>query len=247
MTTTAPQRVLAQGWFEFTAILRNGEQVLLNIIMPLLALIIIAQTSVVAPDVVGADRISLALVAGLTIAIMSSSFTSIAIATGFDRRAGVLRYLGTTPLRRSGLLLGKGLAVVGLVGIQILMLTSIALAFGWRFDPIGLLLALIPTLIAAFAFASWALLLAGTLRAEAVLALANLIWVFLIATAGALLADTELPAVLGTFAGLLPSGALITSLSDALLGTALSSAPLAVLGIWLVGGAAATLRWFKWD
>ena len=43
----------------------------------------------------------------LALAVMSTSFTSLAIATGFERRYGVLKRLGASPLPRSGLLAGK--------------------------------------------------------------------------------------------------------------------------------------------
>ena len=52
-----------------------------------------------------------------------------------------------------------------------------------------------------------ALLLAGTLRAEAVLAVANLVWVLLLGL-GVLVPTDLLPGALGTVAALLPSGAL---------------------------------------
>src|SRR5690625_3744061 len=87
--------------------------------MPLLAVIVLAKTSLISVEDTGGDRLTTALGAGLSLAVMSSAFTSVAIATGFDRRAGFLRYLGTTPLRRVGLLAGKALAVVLLVIIQV--------------------------------------------------------------------------------------------------------------------------------
>src|SRR5690625_871081 len=170
MSETA-RRIAAQGWFEVTAILSNGEQILLNVIMPLMAVIILAKTNLIATQDNGLEKLDLALVAGISLAVMSSAFTSVAIATGFDRRAGFLRYLGTTPLRRGGLLAGKALAVVLLVIIQVVMLVVTALLVGWKFDLLGLAVALVPLLLATCTFAAWALLLAGTLRAEAVLAL----------------------------------------------------------------------------
>src|SRR5699024_983262 len=137
---TTFRRISAQAWFEFTAILRNGEQILLNVIMPVLALIVLAKTDLVAAENDSLDKASLALVAALSLAVMSSAFTSVAIATGFDRRAGFLRYLGTTPLRRWGLLAGKVVAVGLLVAIQFVMMIGIALILGRRCDSTGLLI-----------------------------------------------------------------------------------------------------------
>ena len=51
----------------------------------------------------------------LALAIWSSGFTSVAIATGFERRYGVLERLAATPLGRGGLLLGKACAIVTVI------------------------------------------------------------------------------------------------------------------------------------
>lgn len=243
-TTT---RIGAQAWFEFTAILRNGEQVLLNVIMPLLAVIILAKTNLISVTDSGADRVTTALGAGLTLAVMSSAFTSVAIATGFDRRAGFLRYLGTTPLKRTGLLAGKALAVMLLVAIQVVILVICALILGWNLDILGLALALVPIFVATCAFAAWALLLAGTLRAEAVLALANLIWLFLVMTAGSVLASSAIAQIIPLTAKFLPSGGLVTGVSAALASHTLDISAHVVLLAWLAVGAGTTARWFKWD
>ncbi|HLR55135.1 MAG TPA: ABC transporter permease [Actinomycetales bacterium] len=244
---TTFRRISAQAWFEFTAILRNGEQILLNVIMPVLALIVLAKTDLVAAENDSLDKASLALVAALSLAVMSSAFTSVAIATGFDRRAGFLRYLGTTPLRRWGLLAGKALAVVMLVIIQIALLIVTALLIGWSPDFAGLGIGLFPILIATCTFAAWALLLAGTLRAEAVLALANLIWLFLVMTAFAILVSRQMPAAISEIASFFPSGALVAALGEGVGNHTIAIGPHLVLAGWLIAGAGATTRWFKWD
>lgn len=245
MSSTA-RRVVAQGWFEFTAILRNGEQILLNLIIPLLAVIILAKTNLVATQAGGLEKVELALVAGVSLAVMSSAFTSVAIATGFDRRAGFLRYLGTTPLRRGGLVAGKVLAVGLLVVIQFAIMIIAALILGWHFDTAALTLSIIPLVLATGAFTAWALLLAGTLRAEAVLALANLIWLALVMTAGSVLVSSHLPAAVSAVAGYLPSGAVVKAIETAFAQHALDIGPLLVLTAWLIVGVGATRRWFKW-
>src|SRR5690625_3676222 len=246
MSETA-RRIAAQGWFEVTAILSNGEQILLNVIMPLMAVIILAKTNLIATQDNGLEKLDLALVAGISLAVMSSAFTSVAIATGFDRRAGFLRYLGTTPLRRGGLISGKVVAVGLLVAIQFVMMIGTALILGWRFDGTGLLITIVPLILATGAFTAWALLLAGTLRAEAVLALANLIWLGLVMTAGATLVGNHLPDVIGNVAHFLPSGAIVNGI-EASIGThSVAWGPLGVLTIWLVAGVASANRWFKWD
>ena len=92
---------------ETRLLLRNGEQLLLAVVIPVIVLV---------GGVAAADRLGLTfdhravdvLTPGvLALAVMSTAFTSLAIATGFERRYGVLKRLGASPLPRSGLLLGK--------------------------------------------------------------------------------------------------------------------------------------------
>jgi len=250
MTITTPstgQRITAQAWFEFTSILRNGEQALLNMVIPTLILVVAANTSLMPLDLEGSDRITLAFAAALTVGVMSAAFTTVAIATGFDRRAGVLRYLGTTALRRSGLLAGKALAVGLLLIVQLTLLTGIAFFLGWNGPYSGLGGSVVPIVLATGAFAAWALFLAGTLRAEATLALANLIWLGLVMTAGVMLIDLDSSPAVQSIAQYLPSGALAAAVKSAMTSGALSGNSILVLAVWLIAGVAATTRWFKWD
>ncbi|MBD3784124.1 MAG: ABC transporter permease, partial [Micrococcales bacterium] len=170
--TAARGRVLAQARFETRTLLANGEQLLVSVVLPALALLGLALAS--APDLGPGRRVDLATAGALALAVVSTAFTGQAIATGFDRRSGVLRLLGTTPLGRDGLLLGKGLAVLSVLGVQVVVLGGLGLALGWRPPAGGLLPGLFTLLLGTAAFVSLALLLAGTVRAEAVLALANL-------------------------------------------------------------------------
>ena len=48
----------------------------------------------------------------LALAVMSTAFTGQAIATGFERRYGVLKRLGATPLSRPGSMTGQDSPVV---------------------------------------------------------------------------------------------------------------------------------------
>ena len=138
---------------------------------------------------------------------MSTAFTGQAIATAFDRRSGVLRLLGTTPLGRGGLLAGRIAAVLAVECIQWVVLGGLALALGWRPHLAGLPLAVLGLLLGTATFVSLALLVAGTLRAEAVLAVANLLWVVLLPL-GLLLPADRLPGVAAAVAPWTPGGAL---------------------------------------
>lgn len=240
----AARRVLAQATFDATIMLRNGEQLLLTLVLPALLLAGLALTSV--PDLGPGRRIDVVAPGVLALAVMSTAFTGQAIGTGFDRRYGVLRLLGTTPLGRGGLLAGRIVAVLAVEVVQVIVLGGLALALGWAPRGIGLLLALPGVLLGTAAFVSLGLLLAGTVRAEAVLAGANLAWVLLLA-GGGVVVPTARMGTLGPVAALLPSGALGDALRAALQEGRLAVGACAVLVGWAVVGGAAAARWFRWD
>jgi ABC-2 type transport system permease protein len=238
------RRVLGQARFDATIMLRNGEQLLLTIILPALLLIGLAFTSV--PNLGPGRRIDVVTPGVLALAVLSTSFTGQAIGTGFDRRYGVLRLLGTTPLGRGGLLAGRVLAVLLVELAQVVALGGIGAALGWRPRAAGAPAAVIAVIAGTAAFVALGLLLAGTLRSEAVLAGANLAWV-LLAAGGGIVVPTARMGAGGAVARLLPSGALGDALRAALQHGRLDWAALAVLLIWAVGAAAASARWFRWD
>src|SRR5690606_4709976 len=117
----------------------------------------------------GVPSVDTAVAATFATALISTSFTSQAILTGFDRRNGVLRWVATTPLGRGGYLAGKILATLTTHVLQVVVLGVIALAIGWRPELLGLLAAVPVWLVGTVAFGALGLLVAGTLRTEAVL------------------------------------------------------------------------------
>lgn len=238
------RRWFAQARFETATILRHGEQLLVALVLPSLALVALALGDV--PDLGPGRRIDLATAGVLALAVVSTAFTGQAIATGFDRRHGVLRLLGASPLGRGGLLVGKLGAVVLVIGAQLLALGTLGALLGWRPDPAGLVPALVTVLLGAAAFLALALLLAGTVRAEGVLALANLAWVLLLGL-GVLLPTDRLPGAVTTAARLLPSGALGDGLRLSLVSGGWPLAQWVVLLVWAVAAGAATARWFRWS
>lgn len=237
----AARRVLAQAGFELTTILRNGEQLLITLLLPAGLLLLLRGTQVLDLDV------QVATPGVLAVAVMSTAFTSQAIATGFDRRAGVLRLLATTPLGRGGLLAGKVLAVLTIELIQVVVLAGMALALGWRPAPAGVPAVLLMLAAGTAAFGSLGLLLAGVLRAEAVLAVANLVWILLLVAGGVLLPTDRMPQPWGGLARLLPSGALGDGLRAALADGGPDVGALLVLVAWSVVCGAVAVRAFRWD
>ena len=110
--------------------LRNGEQLILAIVLPLLAMVGLTVTPLL--DGLGSSRINVAVPGILALCAMSTAFTGQGIATGFDRRYGVLRFLSTTPLGRTGLIAGKVLAVLAVLLLQVLVVAAVALLLGWQ-------------------------------------------------------------------------------------------------------------------
>ena len=240
------RRVLAQGAFEARTVLRNGEQLLVTLLLPVAALIGLSSAPFVQVATDGAARVDVLTPGVLAFAVMSASFTSQAIATAFDRRNGVLRLLATTPLGRGGLLAGKVLGLLLVQALQVLVIGGTGLALGWHPHAAGLPAALLGVLLGTAAFAALAMLVAGTLRAEAVLALANLLLIAL-ALSGVLLPTSELPGGFAHVAPLLPSGALGDLLRAALLHGTLPVGPVLVLAAWTAALSAAAARLFRWS
>ena len=245
MSIAAPtrRRVLSRAGFETRTLLANGEQLLVSVLLPSLVLVGLALGSV--PDLGPGPRADLATAGALALAVVSTAFTGQAISTGFDRRAGVLRLLGTTPLGRGGLLAAKGVAVLSVLAVQVVMLGALGMALGARPDAGGILPTLVSLLLGSVAFVALALLLAGTLRAEAVLAVANLAWVLLLGL-GVVAPTDQLPGALATVAALLPSGALGDAVRLSFVNGGWPWSQWAVLVVWAVVGGLLTRRFFRW-
>jgi len=248
MSTAAPtrQRVLAQTSFEARAILRNGEQLLVTIVVPVLVLIGLTKATAIDLDTGGASRIDFLTPGILALAVMTTSFTSQAIASSFDRRNGVLRLLSTTPLGRGGLLAGKVLGVLVVEVVQIAVIGLTALLLGWHPEPAGIPLALVAVVLGTAAFTSLALLVAGTLRAEAVLAVANLLLLVLAVAGGVVIPASQLPGPMSHVALLLPSGALGEAMRESLLHGTLPPWSVVILVGWTAALGWGAGRLFRW-
>lgn len=253
MSTFAPRpgaaplsrQVLAQAAMESRLMLRNGEQLLLAVVIPVIVLV----GGVVAADRIGFayDRPTVDVLAPgvLALAVMSTAFTSLAIATGFERRYGVIKWLGSSPLPRHGLLLGKVGALLLVELLQVAVISVVALLLGWSPAP-DLLAALLAVVCGTAAFASLGLLLAGALRAEATLAAANLVYLLLLA-GGAVVIPSSSYGALGEVVRWLPSGALGDALRAALTSGRLDGTALLVLLAWTAFGTLLTARTFRWE
>ena len=237
--------LLAQTRIELVLTLRRGESLLLTLIIPVLLLTLFSTVELV--TLPAGSRVDFLAPGILALAVMSTAFTGLAIATGFERSYGVLKRLGATALPRWVLLAGKTLAVLAVEVLQVAVIVGVGLALGWRPAAGGLAAALLLVVLGTAAFAGLGLLMAGTLRAEATLAGANLVYLLLLVGGGIVFPLTAFGDGVASALRLLPVTALSDGLRATLGGSGLEAQPVLVLLVWSVLSLGAAARWFRWE
>ncbi|MFE1458319.1 ABC transporter permease [Streptomyces sp. NPDC058735] len=237
--------IAAQAVLETKMLLRNGEQLLLTVVIPTLLLVLFSTVDIV--DTGSGEAVDFLTPGVLALAVMSTAFTGQAIATGFERRYGVLKRLASSPLPRWGLMTAKTLSVLATEVLQVILLTAIAFALGW--SPHGNAFAVLLLLVlGTAAFSGLGLLMAGTLKAEATLAAANLVFLLLLVGGGVVVPLEKFPSAAQDVLGLLPVAALSDGLRDVLRdGATMPWGDLGILAAWAVVGLAAAGRLFRWE
>lgn len=237
----------AQTRIEVLLTLRRGESVLLTLGIPVLLLVFLSAADVLPLPAGVDDPVDFLFPGILALAVLSSALVGPAIATGFEREYGVLKRLGATPLGRPAVVTAKILAVLVVQAVQVVVLTGVALALGWRPDGPAVGTALLGVAVATVAFAGGGLLLGGTLRGLTTLAAANGLYVVLLLVGGMVFPLEELPAALRSAAELLPSAALTEVLQHALRpGVGLAGRAWIVLVAWAVALPVLAARCFRW-
>ena len=229
----------AQIRIELILSLRRGESLLITIVVPLVLLIFFGAIASNPADF---------LVPGLlALAVMSTSMVSLGIATAYERYYGALKRLLGSPLPRTSLIGAKTISVLVIELVQVVLLGIVArLLFGWV--PSGsIALALVALVLGSAAFAGLGLLMAGSLRAEATLAVANGLYLVFLLLGGFILPLDRLPGPIDFVARVLPAAALTDAMRGALSPAAGQGVlgPLALLAAWAVvtlGAAALTFR-----
>ncbi|MCT2587169.1 ABC transporter permease [Actinophytocola gossypii] len=231
-----------QTALEVRLILRRGETLVLNVLVPLAALLGVGLTDVIRlPD---GDRLGFVVPGVIGLAVMSTAFTGQAINTGYERGYGVLKRLGGSALTRSGVLVAKTSAVLVVIVLQVALLVGVGVALGWRPRVDHLALALVLLLLATALFSSYALLLAGTLPAQATAGAGTLVYLVLLVAGGVMF---PVPGADG-IGGALP----LAALTEGLRATLTEGVPPGWVnwtGLFIVGvgGALAATRWFRWE
>jgi ABC-2 type transport system permease protein len=234
----------AQTRMELRLMLRNGEQVGLTLVIPLLLLVFFNLPLLYS---LAGRRIDFVVPSILALAVVSTAFTGLAIGTGFERKYGVLKRLGATALPRSVLVGGKTLAVLILELIQTVLVCALGLALGWHPHGNPVVVALL-IVLGTVTFAALGLLVAGTLRAEVTLAAANLIWLVLLFAGGIAVPLSKYPQGAQDVLQYLPSAALSDGLHDVLQdGVAWPTRPVLILLVWAALAVPGAARGFQWE
>jgi ABC-2 type transport system permease protein len=235
---------LAQLRAEVTMTLTRGESLLLTIGIPVGLLVFFSLVDVLPTGT--KDPVTFLAPGVLAMAVLSTAFTGLAIATGFERSYLVLKRLGTTPLGRPRLIAAKVVAVLAVIALQAVVIVLGSLALGWspNFD---VLVALPALVLATTAFASLGLLMAGTLRAEITLAVANAGFIVLMLVSGMVIPVSKLPGPMQKVSEALPSEALSHILHAAATGGSTGARAWVVLAVWAVASPILAARYFRWE
>lgn len=239
------RRLVAQTAMELRLTLRNGEVLLLTLVIPVLLLVLF--TAVPLVDVGAGRRVDFLVPGILALAVLSTAFTGQAIATGYERQYGVLKRLGATALSRPVLLVAKTLGVLAVELLQAVALFGVGLALGW--SPHGSPLAVLALLaLGTAAFSGLGLLLAGTLRAATTLLVANLVYILLLVGGGVVFPLETFPAGPRSLLELLPVAALSDGLRTVLrTGAAVPLRDWLTLLGWAVAALGAAATAFRWE
>lgn len=239
------RNVAVQLRAELLLLVRNGEQILLTIIIPIVLLAFFGSVDVLPTGEM--DSIDFLVPGILAVAVMSTSMVSLGIATGFERSYQVLKRLGATPLTRGQLVTAKALSVFVVELVQIVVLLPVGIAQGWRPAGSTVPLAFVAVLLGSLAFAGIGLLLAGTLRAEINLAAQNGLYLVLLLVGGMIIAQDSLPPGMTYVSDVLPSSALAEFLRSSLSGEGRLLVPALVLCVWALLAPMVAARRFRWS
>lgn len=240
------RRTLIQWRAETATVLRNGEQLLLTLIIPVLLLVFFSNVDVLPSGT--QDPADFLLPGVIALAVMSTAMVSLGIATGFERTYLVLKRLGATPLRRGELVTAKMLSVFAVELLQVLILVPLGIALGWELRGGNALLVIPAVLLGTSAFTGIGLTLAGSLRGEINLAAQNGLYLVLLLLGGMVIPVSSLPGPLRAVAEILPSAALADVLRDSLTGVGnRPGASWVVLAVWAVIAPAVAARRFRWS
>jgi ABC-2 type transport system permease protein len=241
--------IAAMAAVELRLVARRAENLFATIVIPAIVLVLFSSVSILPTTT--ARPVDFLLPGSIALGIIATSFVSLGITTAYDRSYGVLKRLGGSPLTRGQLVIARVLTVLVVEIVQVLLLVAVAVGLlGWRPGADGsVVLAIVAVLLGTAAFAGLGLLLAGTLRGETVLALANVLFLVFLVVGGIILPIDRLPGPLAAIAAGLPAAPLSQVLRVALGadgGGGDVASPLILLAAWAAVGLGLSARTFRW-
>ncbi len=246
-SATWPQMTIALAVNELRLAARRGESLLVTFAIPVGVLLVFSAFDTSGGTATGApvDRI---LPGSIALAVIAAAMVALAIATAFERSYGVIKRLGGSPAGSSVLVAAKTASVIVIETIQVVLLGGIAVLLGWAPGPGASLPVVVAGLVlGTVAFAGLGLLMAGTLRAEATLALANLLFLLSLVLGGIVVPLDRLPGPVEAIASHLPPALLTQGLTIALGAPGDAAEPLVLLAGWAAVFAVLAARRFRWD
>ena len=245
--------VAALSALELRLAARRGENLLVMVVVPIAVLAFFSNLGI-GPLGTGPSAVAALLPGTVAIAIIASSFVSLGIATAYERSYGVMKRLGGAPIDRWVVIAAKILVVLVIeVGQVVLVLVVATAILGWE-PPANDLVRRLVLLgiglgLGTLAFGGLGLLVAGSLRAEATLALANAFFLGFLMLGGTILPLDHLPEPLRSLGVLLPSSALTDLLRSSFSASAGGELlrPLVVLLAWGVGASGLAAWTFRWE
>ena len=238
----------AQTRAEVRMNVRRGETLLLTIGIPTLLLVFFSLAHVISTPT--AHRVNFIAPGILALCILSTSLVALSISTGFERSFGVLRRLHVTPLGQRRLIAAKIAGVLVTEALQVVVLSAVALALGWKphGGGLGTVQVTLLLILGSAGCAGIGLFLAGQLRAEVNLAASNGLYLVLLLVSGIVVPVTSLPSFVQKIVVGLPSGALAEGMHRVLgQGLGPSGADWVSLAVWAVLAPLFAARTFQFD
>ncbi len=243
--------IAAMTVMELRLVLRRPENLFATIVIPTVVLVLFSSVAILPT---GAPRaVDFLLPGAIALGIIATSLVSLSITTAYDRSYGVLKRLGGSPLSRAELMVARLLAVLAVETVQIgLLVVTATVLLGWNAGSGGSLAIVIAAVVlGTAAFVGLGLLIAGTLRAETVLALANVLFLAFLVVGGVIVPIDRLPGPIAAIAAALPAAALSdvlrTGLGAATQAGADIAGPMSQLVVWAIATTALAIRTIRWE
>lgn len=237
--------IVAQTMMEFRLLLRAPESLVVILGIPLGILMFFSLVDVLPTG--DQDAVTFLVPGVLSISVAATGLVAVAIQTAFERKYGVLKRIGGTPLPRTAFLIAKGAAVALILAVQVALVFALAIGLlSWR-PTAGLVLVPVFVVLGAFTMTALGLALAGAVRAEATLAITNATFLLFLVVSGATFSSDALPDAMAAVGNLLPVGALTTLLRAALDGVMTPWSAVIALVIWGAAAVVIASRTFRWE